>query len=67
MPKQYQIGMTCRKHGACDIVAPHEGTAICSAPHHYEIYNPDHHYDLVFFTPRPNMYIEEDIDEEELE
>ncbi len=61
--KQYKIGMTCRKHGLCDLVNVQEGVGICSAPHHYEVYNSLHHYDQVFYTVSPKEYI--DIEEKQ--
>lgn len=58
MIKQYKIGMTCRKHGACDIInARHSGeVAICTYKHLYEVYNKTHHYDLVFNTVNLKQY-----------
>lgn len=57
MPKIYTIGMTCKRHMKCDLVNSTEGTRVCGAPHHYELFREDHRYDLVFKTQRPEMYI----------
>jgi hypothetical protein len=53
----YKIGMTCRKHGRCDIVNVHEGVSLCTAKHHYELYDKNHRYDLVFYTHDRELYL----------
>lgn len=54
--KSYKIGMFCRKHSGCDLVAPHEGIKICTGKHFFELYNSEHKYDLVFTTHKPEMW-----------
>jgi hypothetical protein len=56
-----KIGMTCKKHELCDLVhgKAKDGLRICSAKHHYEVFNLEHKYDYVFVTTRPEMFIED--------
>lgn len=51
----YKIGMTCRKHGLCDIV--HGDVLLCTAKHNYELWESHHYYDLVFYTQNKEEYI----------
>lgn len=60
MIKQHKIGMTCRNNKLCDIINVHEGVSWCAAKHHYEVYDKNHHYDLVFYTANKGLYIKQD-------